>query len=262
MNNYFHSFLFVPANEKMLSKIDDCFADAVIIDLEDAVLEKDKDCALKLTYEFTSHKHNKPIFVRINTNRINTEIPLLSKTNVVGFVVPKAESLETIKTIYDIDNSKQIIALVETPLGIINVPELSKSDMIYGIAFGAEDYTTKCNIHNLHENLLYQKSRIVNYCNAYEKLSIDTMSLNIRHKEEYQLEAQKTKDIGFNAKLAIHPMQVEIINELYSNMDYEYMKYVVDTYYKSGESVVEIDGKVYEKPHIAALENKLKDLEG
>ena len=48
MTDKIHSFLFVPANEKMLSKIPTCSADAVIIDLEDAVLEEYKDEALFL----------------------------------------------------------------------------------------------------------------------------------------------------------------------------------------------------------------------
>ena len=46
MDNVYRSLLFVPATEKLLSKIEDCKADAVIVDLEDAILPEDKDNAL------------------------------------------------------------------------------------------------------------------------------------------------------------------------------------------------------------------------
>ena len=68
--------------------------------------------------------------------------------------------------------------------------------------------------------------------------------------------------MGFDAKLAIHPMQVEAINELYTNRDYDYLKNIVDTYISSGRSVLEIEGKVYEKPHIDAIIQELRKMDG
>lgn len=263
MTDNIHSFLFVPANEKMLSKIPTCSADAVIIDLEDAVLEVHKDEALFLVKSYLGEiKTNMPVFIRINPGRVESEISSLKDTKISGYMIPKSETVDDIKAVYNLDNDKKIIALIETPMGIVNVPELAKCDLVYGISFGAEDYTTRCDINNIHENLLYQKSRIVNYAKAFDKFCIDTMSLNIHDKDSYNIEAQKSKDLGFDGKLAIHPMQVEVINELYSNKDYNYLKYIVDTYISSGKSVLEIDGKVYEKPHIDAIIKELGNTEG
>lgn len=263
MTNEIHSFLFVPANEKMLSKISTCSADAIIIDLEDAVLETHKDEALFLVKKyFDKNKINIPVFVRINPDRAENEISLLKDIKISGYMIPKTETLENIKSVYDLDSDKKIIALIETPMGIVNISEIAKCDLIYGIAFGAEDYTEICDINNVHENLIYQKSMIVNYAKAYKKISIDTISLNIHDKDSFYVEAQKSKDFGFDAKLAIHPMQVEAINELYSNRDYEYLKYIVNTYISSGQSVLEIDGKIYEKPHITSIIKELENMEG
>lgn len=263
MTNNIHSFLFVPANEKMLSKISICSADAIIIDLEDAVLASHKDEALSLVKSFLDkNKIIVPVFVRINLDRVKTEVSLLRNTNITGYMIPKTETLEDIESVYDLDSDKKIIALIETPMGIINVPEFAKCDLIYGIAFGAEDYTEICNINNVHENLIYQKSMIVNYAKAYKKIAIDTISLNIHDKDSFCVESQKSKDFGFDAKLAIHPMQVEAINEMYSKRDYDYLKYIVNTYISSGQSVLEIDGKIYEKPHITSIIKELENMEG
>lgn len=263
MTNEIHSFLFVPANEKMLSKISTCSADAIIIDLEDAVLPSNKDEALLLVKNYVDkNKVIVPVFVRINPDRVETEVLLLRNTNITGYMIPKTETLEDIKSVYDLDSDKKIIALIETPMGIVNVSELAKCDLIYGIAFGAEDYTEICDINNIHENLIYQKSMIVNYAKAYKKIAIDTISLNIHDKDSFHVEAQRSKDFGFDAKLAIHPMQVEAINELYSNRDYDHLKYIVNTYISSGQSVLEIDGKIYEKPHITSIIKELENMEG
>ena len=70
--------MFVPANEKMLSKIPTCSADTVIIDLEDAVLEEYKDEALILVKKYLDEvKTNMPIYIRINPDRVEREISLL-----------------------------------------------------------------------------------------------------------------------------------------------------------------------------------------
>lgn len=262
MINKIHSYLFVPANKKMLSKIRHGMADAIIIDLEDAVLQENKDIALADTFEFLNNYIGKmPIFVRLNNNRIEIEIEKLRNTSIAGYMIPKAEDVCFLENVFDLD-SKKIIALVESPMGIVNVPIFAKSEKVYAIAFGAEDYTCSASVHNIHENLLYQKSRIVNYSKAYNKPCIDTMSLNVRDRNAYKLEAQKTMDIGFDSKLAIHPMQVEVINEVYSVDDANYLRRIVEIYTNSGEAVLEIDGKVYEKPHIDTIIKKLESMEG
>ena len=257
-----HSYLFVPANEKMLSKIPYSNADAFIIDLEDSVLEAQKDSALKSVCAFMdSYKCKKPIYVRINQNRVKTEIQELCETNINGYMIPKVEHEKDIIQVSDLDK-KPVIALIETPLGIVNVYRIVKNETVFALAFGAEDYSEICEIKNEHENLIYQKGRLVNYSRTYNKIAIDTISLNIRDTQKYRTEAQKTKDIGFNAKLAIHPMQVDVINSVYNDFDIKELERIVFLYRSSNKSVVEIDGKLYEKPHIEAIERKILSMKG
>lgn len=255
-----NSWLFVPAVKKLLGKIEGCKADAVIIDLEDAVLDAEKDSALKLTSEFLKgYDYEKDIYIRINPDRLDGEVLRLDKYAIKGYMLPKTESAEDIKKLSGLTQGKCIIALVETPLGIANLKEIAQSE-IAAIAFGAEDYTTQCGIKNKDEFLVYPKSKIIAYAKAYGKLAIDTISLNITDKDRYAVEVQTTKDFGFDGKLAIHPMQVEAINSVYTD-DVEYYRIIVNKYEKCGEGVLNINGTVFEKPHIERMKRRIQEYE-
>ncbi len=255
-----NSWLFVPAIEKFLAKIETCRADVVIIDLEDAILNTEKDSALLLVSKFLkSYSFKTDVLVRINSDRLTKEIAELNKYAIKGYMLPKTECDEDIKKLSSITD-KSIIALVETAKGIVNLSEIAKNEKVFAIAFGAEDYTTQNGIKKSDEFLLYPKSKIVAYAKAYNKIAIDTISLNITDKDKYAVEAQKTKDFGFDGKLAIHPMQVEVINSIYTD-NIEYYRYIIEQYEKSGVAVLNIDGKVFEKPHINEMKRKISDFE-
>lgn len=260
MKKNYNSWLFVPAVEKLLGKIETCKADAVIIDLEDAVLCSEKDNALFLVTEFLkNYSFKTDIFIRINPDRLERETAELNKYPVKGYMLPKTENSNDIKKLSDVTD-KSIIALVETAKGIVNLSEIAENEQIFAIAFGAEDYTTQNGIKKSDEFLLYPKSKIVAYAKAYDKIAVDTISLNITDKEKYAAEARKTKDFGFDGKLAIHPMQVDVINAVYTD-DIEYYRYIVEQYEKSGVGVLNIDGTVFEKPHIEEMKRKISDFE-
>lgn len=258
MKNKPHSFLFVPATEKLLNKIEICNSDAVIIDLEDSIPAPDKADALGRTLEFLAeYSYNHDIYVRVNSDRFNTEIPLLDAFAIKGYMLPKCENTSDIDTVSKL-TQKELIALVESAAGLANVSETAKHERVTMLAFGAEDYTSECGIKNEDTFLVYPKSKIVLYAKANGKYVIDTMSLNIRDEKNYKILAENTKKFGFDAKLAIHPMQIEIINKVF-NDDIAYYEDIVNHYENSGKGVVEIDGTVYEKPHIDAMKRKIKE---
>ncbi len=258
MTNNYRSFLFSPATEKMLGKVSGVSADCVIIDLEDAILPEDKDNALmRLTAFLESYSYNKDIFIRVNSDRIDLEVGQLDRFSIMGYMLPKAEGKADVDLLAKLTD-KHIIALIETPMGMVNIKELAMDTRVFALAFGAEDYTTACGMENTDELLIYPKSRLVTYARAYRKSAIDTMSLNIRDREGYIKLAENSKRLGFDGKLAIHPMQVEVINEVFS-WDIEKLKYIVAEYDKCGEAVMKLDGEVYEKPHIDAMRRKIEE---
>lgn len=259
MENNNHSFLFVPATEKMLSKIEKCAADSIIIDLEDAILENDKDSALnRLEIFLKGYSYKTDIFIRINPTRVKQETTILNRYAIKGYMLPKTEYSEYIDNFAESAGDKRIIALIETAVGVVNAREIIKNQHVYIVAFGAEDYTEQCGIKNDIEYLIYPKSKLVAYAKAYKKPVIDTISLNIRDEKKYIIEAQNSRDFGFDGKLAIHPMQVEVINKIFSD-NINYYKFIISEYDKCNTGVLNLNGRVFEKPHIDAMRKKIED---
>ena len=153
------SLLFVPAKEKMLRKIGTLEADAYIIDLEDSIEESDKETALKLVCEFLDNieETRYTIVIRVNKDRYTKEITKLSSYD-VSFMLPKYEQHSDY---INLPIGKDYIALIETPLGILNAREIASDSKIVALAFGAEDFTAGIGMDNCVELLLYPKSTLV-----------------------------------------------------------------------------------------------------
>lgn len=253
------SLLFVPSKPKMLAKISVSDADAYIIDLEDSISEDGKEQALADAIQFLGNSIDKKIYVRLNRDRIKFETESLKNTAINGYMIPKFEKPKDYIDITDSFGGKEIIALVETPLGIVNLRDIASCSFITSIAFGAEDFTSCIGMKNSAEYLNFARSAIVTYGKAFGKCVYDTPSFVIDKEEELEKEIRIAVDMGFDGKLAIHPKQIDRINKLFRYFDVDYIKGVVEQYEKSGEAVLKIDEHVYEKMHIAHFKKILKE---
>lgn len=257
-----HSLLFVPARKKMLQKITGSQADACIIDLEDAILPEDKEAALEELIAFLREFHAEKIYVRLDGRHIQRQIAALQGLAFAGYMLPKFETPEVFEQWRDLLAEKQVIALVETPKGAVNIERIVQCPWVNAVAFGAEDYTSCTGMTNSPETLHYVKSRIVMYCKAYEKPVYDTPSFILDDMEMLRTEAERALDMGFEGKLAIHPKQITVINQVFTACDAEYLASIIAQYESGGEAVLKIDGKVYEKMHIAHMKRILKEKKG
>lgn len=253
------SFLFVPAKERMLAKIGMLEADAYIIDLEDSVEEDNKAEALVMVEEFLkSFDMDIPLFVRVNKENVDTEVERLSHFSDVGFMLPKFEYPIDYGELQTVWEKHKVIALVETPLGVVNIEEIAKCSWIDMIAFGAEDYTTMVNMENSPELLIYQKSRLVTYAKAYGKYVLDTPSFQLDNHDLFNGDIKLTVKLGFDGKLAISPKHISHINRAFLAMSVEEIEKVIKQYEENGAAVQVINGVVYEKMHIKRLKDLLR----
>ena len=251
------SLLFVPANEKMLGKIPSFSADAYIVDLEDSISPGKKEDALKNVIEFLKY-HRKNIFVRLDSALIANQVSALSGCDFDGYMLPKFEAPENFAHFIDEFSRRKIIALIETPAGLVNVRETASCSWVDGLAFGAEDYTSCTGMKNSHELLYAHKSRLVMFAKAFRKLVFDTPCFVLNDDEKFFAEVQASVDMGFNGKLAVHPKQIETINKLFlRESDRDFMRSIIARYEASGEAVISVDGKIYEKMHIAEFKRIL-----
>lgn len=250
------SLLFVPAEERRLAKIGKTNADAYIIDLEDSIAQEDKEEALNRTVGFLRTCGAENLFVRVNRTRYRIELEALDHFR-VGFMLPKIESEADYESAQGILKKHRIIALIETATGVVNSNSIASIPWVTALAFGAEDFTVATNISNDTESLFVPKSLIALAAKSNQKKVYDTPCFHIKDIGVLNSELLQAMKLGYDGKLAIHPSQIDFINEAFKLLDPDYIKRIIKIYESSGNSVCEINGKVYEKLHIDRLKRML-----
>jgi citrate lyase subunit beta/citryl-CoA lyase len=276
------SLLFVPGNqERRVEKALTIPADAIILDLEDSVPDTEKESARDMLPMGISRFHaaKKHIFVRVNSLTTPHSLPDIKAAvagRIEGILLPKSESITTIRQAEGIMAEAErasginvgqtgIIALVETPGGLINANEIaSASPRIIGIAFGAEDYALEMGIQRTREGaeVYYPRMVISVACHAARILAFDSVYTDVRDKEGLIAETRAVKQMGFHGKMVIHPDQVNPVNEVFSPSESEvaYARRVVEAFdagVKRGQASVSLNGKMVDIPVLERARNLL-----
>ena len=273
------SFLFVPGDdERKIAKALDSAADALILDIEDAVAPKRKAAAREVcTSVLRSAKTAKKMFVCING--LDTPDALADLAAVVagkpfGVMLPKSSCgndvrrlslyLEAMEARDGIAaGSIRILPIVtETAgslfgLGSYSDPAIPR---LFGMLWGGEDLAADVGATG-------NRAADGRYAPAYELarslclfgaatanvLAIDAVYTNFRDSEGLKAEALEGLRSGFGAKAAIHPAQIEVINEAFtpSHSDIEWAERVIAVFAAAGGGgVAAIDGKMLDRPHL------------
>jgi (S)-citramalyl-CoA lyase len=170
-------------------------------------------------------------------------------------VIPKVESrfhLTLAKNILG-KNNIGFIALIETLDGIKNVEEIAgSSSQLCGLMFGAADYVRSAGGEICWDTLLFPRVAIVNAANRFRLVAIDTPYFEISDLLGLQAETSRVKKLGFTGRCAIHPTQIEPINQCFSyqNKIIEDAKKIVAGAQQSGGNICQIDGKMIGRPII------------
>ena len=246
------SLLFVPGNRAdMLNKAIDMPADAIVPDLEDSVPLAEKPNARMVTAEALPvlAEHGKRIVVRVNdleSGLLEADLEAVVGPYIYALNVPKVDSawvvqevdklLTHVESKAGIPNGQvAVIPFIETAKGVVHAYEVcSASPRIIAAAFGAEDLTVDMEIRRTAEGeeVLYARSAVAVAARAAGVLALDTPYLDFRNHQAMQRDAEKGAQIGYKGKFAIHPSQLDFINQLYlpSTEDLEYAKKVVEIF--------------------------------
>ena len=259
---FMRSILFVPSKAAMLSKINTLDADAYILDLEDSIAPDMKPQALKDASGFLETCPEQRIYIRLDRAFLAEQAEILRAYSFDGYMLPKFERLEDFAECEQEFSRRSNIALVETPAGMVNLKEIAGCSWVKAIAFGAEDYTAAVNMENRAEYLTGIKSRIVMFAKAFGKYAVDTPFMNLKDNAKFLEEANISADMGFDGKMAVHPKQCQVINEVFMRRNNpDFMREVIRRYEESGGGAVSIGGKIYEQMHIARF-RKILEQEG
>jgi citrate lyase subunit beta/citryl-CoA lyase len=206
-------YLFVPANRpERFAKAASSAADAVIIDLEDAVAVGDKMAAREgLASAIAGIGTSVPLFIRINgidTLWHAADIAVATDAGVAGIVVPKAESAADLGSVrMQLAEDALVIAIIESARGLAAADEIAAN--ADRIAFGSVDFAADLGCAHMRDALLLARSRIVLAARiAGKPAPIDGVTLSIGNEDEIEGDARYGATLGFGGKLLIHPGQI------------------------------------------------------
>jgi len=277
------SMLFVPGgNEKIFSKALGLDADALILDLEDAVAlerkEEARDFVEKRLGE-TDFGHKEKV-VRINPLESPFGYPDLCAVVPArpdALVVPKVNSVRDVWLVDGIvtqierarrmpEGGIKLILLIETVLSVLNAVDIAScTPRVSGLLFGPADLTleTRGSITAERQELNYAMSRLVMAARAAGVDAIDQPHLDVRDAEGNVRAARQARDFGFDGKACIHPSQIAAINQAFtpSKEDIEFSRRVIKAFRQAsaeGKGAVQVDGKLVEILHVQMAERVLK----
>ena len=247
------TYLFVPGDRpERFDKAWDSSADAVILDLEDAVLPERKDLAREAIARWL--RPERPVWLRCNavdSTWFSADADLASHPGVAGFIVPKAEVLPEPLLFAARRCRIGLIALIETAVGIENASALARQTGVVRLAFGALDFQFDLGIEGDDDALLYFRSRLVLASRLGGKLApIDGVTPSIDDPAVMRDDTLRARRLGFGARLCIHPRQVDVVHDVLSPSDEtrRWAERVVSAMESSAGGAVAVDGKMVDRP--------------
>lgn len=257
------SYLFVPANRlERFEKALNTDADAVIIDLEDAVPAELKNAARDSLKQWLIEHSDKHIMIRINSKQtqwFEADIQLALLPNVDAIVLPKTESVSDLAAVTAI-HSLDLFALIETPLGFAQVRQIAGAPHVRALMFGSIDFQLEMGMQAGYHELLSFRNEIV----LASKLAgiappVDGVTVDFKNEDVVQLETQQAKSLGFAGKLCIHPNQVSVVNQTFSPSpeEIEWATRVLNAIEISQNQAVSLDGKMIDLPVISRAQKIL-----
>jgi citrate lyase subunit beta/citryl-CoA lyase len=271
------SLLFVPGDrpdrmEKALAS----GADALILDLEDAVAPENRQVARHEVAHFLNQHNEIRIFVRVNPldssdNEKDLNAVLPSHPN--GIVLPKSESgasvTELARRLSERSNATaQILAIAtETPAAIFQLGSYGGAKRLLGLTWGAEDLPAAIGATTSREEdgsftAPYEIARALCLFGAAAAgvLPIETVYPAYRDLEGLAAYAARARRDGFLGMMAIHPTQVPVINEAFTPGEAElaHARAVVAAFEANpGVGALSLDGKMIDRPHLVQAQRLL-----
>ena len=284
--DFIRTALFVPANRPdRIDKAVNTPADAVIVDLEDAVPPALKAEARPVVRE-KIQKHNTPrLLVRVNaldTEFVQADLDELVVEGLGCIIFPKMEKPDHLRKANQLLSEAEarngipagavsMIALIESALGVENAFRIisgkTNPDRLFSAAFGAADFTLDMGIEmtKTGAEIAFPRARLAVACRAAGvEPPIDTpYMIDLKDPEALKADAKRAKQLGFQGKLCIHPNQVEICNKIFSptDKDIEQAQKIVDAFKEAeaaGTGVLQVDGKFIDFPLVKQAQRVLK----
>ncbi len=277
-NRFRRTRLYVPGNNpKMMINSGIYGSDAVILDLEDAVLPAKKDEAAILVRNALCRVnfYGAERMVRINQmpeglNDLDFVVPF----GVDTLCIPKCESADDILSVEQQismltgkPNNINLIPIIESALGVENAYAIaSSSENISAVVIGLEDYTANIGAQRTDagNESFFARSRIINAARAAGVQPLDSVFSNFEDLNLLAEVCRQSKSLGFDGVGCIHPGQIKTVNQSFSpsEEEIEKAKKIVFAFQKAeqeGKGVVAVGSKMIDAPVVKRAQNTIKN---
>lgn len=254
--------LFVPADRsERYAKALASGADAVILDLEDAVAPESKEAARAGLAGWLLTQAPASVLVRINAFRtpwFKADMALCQMPAVGGIVVPKVESRDVLEVIA-LHTGKPLLPIIESAAGLGRLTEVAECQHVARLLFGkldlaidlGMDYPAPTNVDPEELAFLFYRSQIV-LASRHAALPppLDGVYTRLNDPDGLLRYAQRSVCMGFGGMLLIHPQQVEPVRTAYMPTDEQVLwaKRVLQAANESAGAAVMLDGAMVDRP--------------
>jgi citrate lyase subunit beta / citryl-CoA lyase len=262
------SLIFSPGNRHdLVAKAMKSGADAIIVDLEDAVPADAKVKTRRMLADLPESAV--PLYARVNdatTPWMWEDVVAAARANVAGIVLPKAEDPNVMRrvdgamTAIEVDRGLEpgtldLIPLIESARGVFEAHAvLTSADRIRRLLFGSGeqgDLVVDLGVEWTPDGsgLLMARSQVVLAARVAQVQPLDAVFMDFRNLDALRTECELARRVGYEGKTAIHPAQVAVINEVFTPSDEEVQKQrrILDAFeqaLKDGSASISVDGKM------------------
>ncbi len=287
------SWLFVPGDsERKLEKARDNVADALILDLEDAVTDDRQEIAREMICDYLKAKPDRSrqqLWVRINP--LDTELSLPDLAAVMqgapdGICLPKVYSAAEVNTLGHYlaaleareglppGSTKILCVATETAASLATFHTYLEgvTERLVAMTWGAEDLAAALGASDnrnpasgeYDDPYLLAKSLCLSTARAIDAQPVGVLFVNFRDLEGLEADCLRDRRAGFIGKIAIHPAQSEVINRAFTPSEEEvaYARRVIEVFEQNPSlGTVGLDGKMLDMPHLKQARNVLDMVE-
>jgi citrate lyase subunit beta/citryl-CoA lyase len=264
------SVLYMPgANERALEKAKTLPADALILDLEDAVAPDAKEAARERVCAAAASGNYGEREVTIRVNGIDTEwhdadLRAAARAAPAAIVVPKVNSARDVNNIEralelaGAPAHTKIWAMVETPIAMLRAEEIATAaERLTVLVMGTNDLAKELHAEFVpgRAPLLGGLSLALLAARAAGKAILDGVYNDVKDLEGFEAECLQGRQFGFDGKTLIHPSQLEACNRVFapSAEEIDQSKKIIDAFTEAraaGQGVVTVDGRMIENLHV------------
>jgi citrate lyase subunit beta/citryl-CoA lyase len=265
------SLLFVPAdNERALAKAAERGADALILDLEDAVADRMKAVArsmLGTTITMLRSKGQHDILVRVNaTEDMHDDILAAHEAGANAIMLPKTEKPDDVASASAILDTARphssgftgIVALLESPAAVLASVTIANAPRVVGLALGSEDFGLALGVSPAPANLSLpcQMLALAAATRSIAAIGLPVSLAGFADLPSYSAAAADARAMGLTGAMCIHPAQIKSLNDAFgeSPTQKEWAIEILRVWAKAqsqGQNVASFEGSMIDQPVVA-----------